>query len=253
MLGRVRLTVLSTSPNPESRSPESRSGWMAEWAADHLRARGAAVTLLDLRRDPLPPFDNAACSDHPNFALYHRAVAQADGIFLAAPVYNWGLGSGAKSLIELTGSTDAARGLSSAWFDQPVSLLISGGLDHGYLSYGALALGLMTDFRCVMRLRKRVWGSKLFFRAGRVEEKAGLGGADLPSCEAGHIRALSSDVRSKAQARTINPHFAYATSAHWEAPGVPGEWLRARLGQVCGRGLDLSARLRGRERSVWEV
>ena len=53
-----------------------------------------------------------------------------------------------------------------------------------------------------IRLRKIVWMPKLFFRAGR-EEEAGLGDADLPSCGAEHVRALSPDVRSKAQFLTV--------------------------------------------------
>ncbi len=196
----MKFTVLSTSLDPES-----RSAWMASLAAAQLGALGHEVTHLDLRADPLPPFDNVqgvgGCYDHPAAARYHAAIAGADGIFLAAPVYNWGLGSGAKALVELTGSSDDGRGLHGAWFDQPVTFLISGGLDHGYLSHGAFALGLMYDFRCV-----------------------------------------------------VNPHFVYATSAHWNAPEVPGEWLAARLARTVERGVDLAARLRGRNyRSVWEL
>ncbi|GAA0522084.1 NADPH-dependent FMN reductase [Deinococcus depolymerans] len=196
----MKFTVLSTSLDPES-----RSAWLCALAAAQLRAQGHEVTFLDLRTDPLPPFDNVqgpgGCYAHPNAARYHAAVAGADGVFLGVPVYNWGLGSGARALVELTGSSDAARGLHGAWFDKPVTFLVSGGLDHGYLSHGAFAFGLMVDFRCV-----------------------------------------------------VNPHFVYATSAHWDAPEVPGEWLRARLSRTVDRGVDLSARLSGRDyASVWEL
>lgn len=196
----VKFTVLSTSLDPES-----RSAWLCTLAAAQLRAQGHEVTFLDLRTDPLPPFDNVqgagGCYDHPNAARYHAAVAGADGVFLGVPVYNWGLGSGAKALVELTGSSDEARGLHGAWFDRPITFLVSGGLDHGYLSHGAFAFGLMVDFRCV-----------------------------------------------------VNPHFVYATSAHWDAPGVPGEWLRGRLARTVDRGVDLSQRLAGRDyASVWEL
>lgn len=141
----MKLTVLSTSLDPVS-----RSRWMAGLAAAQLRAAGHDVTLLDLRETPLPPFDNDTCYAHPNAGLYHAAIREADGVFLAAPVYNWGLGAGAKNLVELTGSTDPERGLHGAWFDKPVTFLVSGGLAHGYLSHGAFAFGLMTDFRCVV-------------------------------------------------------------------------------------------------------
>ncbi|MHA0040858.1 NADPH-dependent FMN reductase [Deinococcus sp. PEB2-63] len=196
----MKFAVLSTSLDPES-----RSAWLCDLAAAQLRAQGHEVTHLDLRATPLPPFDNDqgphGCYAHPHAEVYHRAIREADGVFLGVPVYNWGLGSGVKALVELTGSSDAARGLHGAWFDRPVTFLVSGGLDHGYLSHGAFAFGLMVDFRCV-----------------------------------------------------VNPHFVYATSAHWESPGVPGEWLRERLGRTVDRGVDLSARLTGRDyASVWEL
>ncbi|WP_245872934.1 NADPH-dependent FMN reductase [Deinococcus planocerae] len=141
----LRLTVLSTSLDPVS-----RSRWMTGLAAAQLREEEHTVTLLDLRETPLPLFDNDACYTHPNAELYHRAIREADGVFLGVPVYNWGLGAGVKNLVELTGSTDPERGLHGAWFDRPVTFLVSGGLNHGYLSHGALAFGLMTDFRCVV-------------------------------------------------------------------------------------------------------
>lgn len=202
---RLKFTVLSTSLDPES-----RSAWLCTLAARQLAAAGHAVTLLDLRTTPLPPFDNVqgqtvqggdGCYEHPAFATYHQAIREADGVFMGVPVYNWGVGSGAKALVELTGSSDDGRGLHGAWFDRPVTFLVSGGLDHGYLSHGAFALGLMFDFKCV-----------------------------------------------------VNPHFVYATSAHWDAPEVPGEWLAGRLHRTVERGVDLAARLKDRPyQSVWEI
>lgn len=192
----LNFTVISTSMNPESRSAS-----LCALAAQQLQEAGHAVTALDLRREALPPFDHDLCYAHPQAEMYHRAIREADGVFLGAPVYNWAVGAGAKNLVELTGSTDPERGLHGAWFDRPVTFLVSGGLEHGYLSHGAFAFGLMVDFRCV-----------------------------------------------------VNPHFVYATSEHWEAPGVPGPWLSERLARTVERGVDLSARLRGRTyRSVWEL
>ncbi len=192
----LKFAVVSTSLDPDS-----RSAWLCDLAARQLQDAGHTVTHLDLRHTPLPPFDNAGCYAHPNAEVYHRAIREADGVLLGVPVYNWGLGSGARTLVELTGSSDPERGLHGAWFDRPVTFLVSGGLDHGYLSHGAFALGLMYDFRCV-----------------------------------------------------INPHFVYATSAHWEAPGVPGEWLSGRLARTVDRTVDLAQRLQGRGyHSVWEL
>ncbi len=141
----MNFTVISTSLDPES-----RSAWLCELACLHLKHLGHQVTFLDMRQTTLPPFDNATCYQHPNFEVYHHAIREADGVFLGVPVYNWGLGSGAKALVELTGSSDLGRHLNSAWFDKPVTFLVSGGLDHGYLSHGSFAFGLMTDFKCVV-------------------------------------------------------------------------------------------------------
>ncbi|THF68817.1 NAD(P)H-dependent oxidoreductase [Deinococcus sp. Arct2-2] len=141
----LNFTLISTSLDPDS-----RSAWMIGHAAAQLRAAGHAVTQLDLRETPLPMFDNASCYAHPNAALYHAAIAGADGVLLGVPVYNWGIGAGVKSLVELTGSTDETRALHGAWFDKPVTFLVSGGLAHGYLSHGAFAFGMMVDFKCVV-------------------------------------------------------------------------------------------------------
>ncbi|MDB5044632.1 MAG: hypothetical protein JWQ08_682 [Deinococcus sp.] len=141
----LNFTLISTSLDPDS-----RSAWMIGLAAVQLRAAGHTVTRFDLRETPLPLFDNASCYAHPNTALYHAAIAGADGVLLGVRVYNWGVGAGAKSLVELTGSTDETRRLHGAWFDTPVTFLVSGGLAHGYLSHGAFAFGLMVDFKCVV-------------------------------------------------------------------------------------------------------
>ncbi|MFB9992568.1 NADPH-dependent FMN reductase [Deinococcus oregonensis] len=141
----LNFTLISTSLDLDS-----RSAWMIWLAAAHLRAAGHTVTQLDVRETPLPMFDNASAYAHSNAALYHAAIAGADGVLLGVPVYNWGIGAGAKSLVELTGSTDETRGLHGAWFDKPVTFLVSGGLNHGYLSHGAFAFGLMVDFKCVV-------------------------------------------------------------------------------------------------------
>lgn len=196
----MKFTVIATSLDPES-----RSAWLCALATQQLKQAGHDVTFLDLRTTPLPPFDNVqtegGCYTHPHFQVYHRAIQEADGVLLGVPVYNWGVGSGAKALVELTGSSDLQRGLDGAWFDKPVTFLVSGGLDHGFLSHGPFALGLMFDFKCV-----------------------------------------------------VNPHFVYATSAHWDAPQQPGEWLAERLARTVERAADLSARLKDRPyRSIWEI
>ncbi|TSA83024.1 NAD(P)H-dependent oxidoreductase [Deinococcus detaillensis] len=141
----MKFTVLSTSL-----SPQSRSRMLARLAAERLSQQGHQVTLLDLRDTPLPAFDDDATYAHPNVHLYRQAIEQADGVILALPVYNWATGSGAKNLIELTGSHSTTRGLSAVWFDKVVTFLVAGGLMHSYVSHHPLALGLLTDFKCIL-------------------------------------------------------------------------------------------------------
>lgn len=73
----------------------------------------------------------------------------ADGIVLAAPVYNWSLGSVLKQLIEATGAT-GERGRKAAWFDKTVTFVCAGGLPHSYMAYSSIAMSLMMDFKCII-------------------------------------------------------------------------------------------------------
>lgn len=140
----MRFTILSCSLDAQSKGFR-----LAELAGKAVEAAGHDQTLVDLRTIDLPPFDNGRAFDHPSYAHLHDAIAGADGVFIAAPVYNWGLGGALKTLIELTGATgEGAR--RSAWFDKAVTFLCSGGLPHSYMAYGSTALSLMLDFKCVL-------------------------------------------------------------------------------------------------------
>ncbi|WP_293910741.1 NADPH-dependent FMN reductase [Deinococcus sp.] len=141
----MNFTILSTSL-----SQGSRSRVLARLASERLTDLGHTVTLLDLRDSPLPAFDDDAVYTHPAVQPYRDAILNADGVLIALPVYNWATGSGAKNLIELTGSHSTTRGLSAVWFDKVVTFLVAGGLMHSYVAHHPLAVGLMTDFKCIL-------------------------------------------------------------------------------------------------------
>lgn len=141
---RLNFTVVSASLDPQSRSRQ-----LAHLSRDLLNAAGHHVTFLDLRDHPLPPFDNDAVFQSPHFQTLHDAVRTADGVVLAAPVYNWSLGSALKTMIEATGAT-GENGRRAAWFDQLVTFVCSGGLPHSYMASSSLATSLMLDFKCVI-------------------------------------------------------------------------------------------------------
>lgn len=129
--------------------PESRSRMLAREVEGLLADKGHTSTFIDLRTVQLPRFDNSECFEHPEFARVHAAIAESDGVFVATPIYNWGLGSAAKNMIELTGAT-GEKGMHAAWFDKIVTFLCAGGLPHSYMAYGPMALSMMLDFKCII-------------------------------------------------------------------------------------------------------
>ena len=69
------------------------------------------------------------------------AIEGADGILIAAPVYNYDVAAATKNMIELTGSV---------WEDKIVGFLCAAGGHASYMSVMAYANSLMLDFRCVI-------------------------------------------------------------------------------------------------------
>ena len=132
----MAFIVLSGSLNPES---SSRA--LAQAGAEALRALGKEVTLLDLRDHPLPLCDGAAAYSDPAIAPLKEFIANADGILIAAPVYNYDFNAALKNLVELTGS---------AWEDKTVGFCCAAGGQASYMSVMGFANSLMLDFRCVI-------------------------------------------------------------------------------------------------------
>ena len=132
----MKLLIVSASLNPDS-----KSRLLAQAAAATLAADGVEHTLVDLRDLPLPLCDGGAAYGHPNVAQAGQLVREADGIILAAPIYNYDVNATLKNLVELTGK---------AWEDKTVAFLTAAGGASSYMSIMALANSLMLDFRCVV-------------------------------------------------------------------------------------------------------
>ena len=141
----MKITVLGCSLDPKSRSQV-----LAVESVNIMKDAGHHVTLIDLREiGGIPSFDNNRAFEDPRYELLHRTISDADGVVLSTPVYNWGLSSVTKALIELTGATgDHSR--SSAWFDKLVTFICAGGLPHSYMAYGSIAQCMMLDFKCII-------------------------------------------------------------------------------------------------------
>ena len=114
---------------------------MGRIAFDHLQKSKADCTWLDLAEMDLPLCDANACYAHPSARKLCTSVEMADGVIVAAPVYNYDVSASAKNMIELTGR---------AWEDKIVGFLCAAGGMSSYMSVMAYANSLMLDFRTVI-------------------------------------------------------------------------------------------------------
>ncbi len=128
--------VISTSGNPDSNSRR-----MGRAAFARLQTRKADCDWIDISTMDLPLCDADKCYGMPGSKKLSSAIESADGILVAAPVYNYDVAAAAKNMIELTGS---------AWKDKIVGFLCAAGGRSSYMSVMAYANSLMLDFRCVI-------------------------------------------------------------------------------------------------------
>ena len=131
-----KYLVVSTSGNPTSNSRK-----MGRAAFAHLQKRKVDCAWMDLNELDLPLCDADACYAAPGAQKLSRAIKAADGIMVAAPVYNYDVSAAAKNMIELTGS---------AWEDKVVGFLCAAGGASSYMSVMAYANSLMLDFRTII-------------------------------------------------------------------------------------------------------
>lgn len=132
----MSLLVISCSLDPDSRSRV-----MARHAVESLTERGAASELLDLQEAPLPLCDGSSAYEDPRVQDVSDVIRRAEGILLAAPVYNFDVNAAAKNLLELTGK---------AWTEKVVGFLLAAGGQSSYMSIMGLANSLMLDYRCLI-------------------------------------------------------------------------------------------------------
>lgn len=114
----MNITILSCSLDPDSRSRR-----LAQVSASIVKNAGHVAKLLDLHDlGGLPSFDNELAFNDPRYLTLHSAISPADGVVIASPVYNWGLSSATKNMIELSGAT-GRDGREAAWFDKLVTFV----------------------------------------------------------------------------------------------------------------------------------
>ena len=131
-----KYLVVSTSGNPESNSRR-----MGRLAFAHLQKLNVDPTWLDIRELDLPLCDANTCYASPGAQTLSKNIKAADGIIVAAPVYNYDVSATAKNMIELSGK---------GWENKVVGFLCAAGGMSSYMSVMAYANSLMLDFRTVI-------------------------------------------------------------------------------------------------------
>jgi FMN reductase len=114
---------------------------MGHLAYENLKKANVDCQWLDTRELNLPICDANTCYADPAVKNIAAAIKAADGILIAAPVYNYDVSAAAKNMIELTGE---------AWNDKIVGFLCAAGGQGSYMSVMAYANSLMLDFRCTI-------------------------------------------------------------------------------------------------------
>jgi FMN reductase len=151
-----KYLVISTSGNPNSNSRR-----MGRLGFAHLQEQGVDCAWIDIREMELPLCDADKCYDMPSSKKLSAAIEAADGILVAAPVYNYDVAAAAKNMIELTGS---------AWEDKIVGFLCAAGGAASYMSVMAYANSLMLDFRCVI-IPRFVFATGDAFNGEKITDK----------------------------------------------------------------------------------
>ncbi len=151
-----KYLVVSTSGNPDSNSRR-----MGRVAFAHLEKRKVDCTWIDISELGLPLCDADKCYSMPAAQDLNKAIETADGILIAAPVYNYDVAAAAKNMIELTGSS---------WEEKVVGFLCAAGGNSSYMAVMAYANSLMLDFRTVI-IPRFVYATGDAFDGDKITDK----------------------------------------------------------------------------------
>lgn len=132
----MKILILTTSLNARSRSRV-----LAEYAHEVCTGAGAGCCLVDLQELDLPFCGTGEAEDHPQVLQLLERVKEADGILIAAPVYNYDLNAACKNAVELTGE---------GWENKVVGFACAAGGQSSYMAVMSFANSLMLDFRCLV-------------------------------------------------------------------------------------------------------
>lgn len=152
-----------------SLNPNSKSARFADIAAELLDLSKDQHTyqILDLREVNLPMCDGGQCFTAPQLADYQKLLKKVDGVFIAAPIYNYDVNAALKNFIELTGQ---------AWKEKVLAMAFYAGGERSYMSALSFMNSMMLDFRCLI-VPNFVYASDYFIQSEegkkQIEERMG--------------------------------------------------------------------------------
>ena len=163
----MQIVVVSTSLHSESKSRR-----LALASVEALKALGVTATLVDLRAQPIPLCDGETIWDDPTVQRLQEQIRGADGIIIAAPIYNWSVAASTKNLVECVGS---------AFERKVVGILCAAGGPRALLAPASLIQSLIFDYQCIISPKVVVVGEDGFTESGinqesvrRVSELCGI-------------------------------------------------------------------------------
>src|SRR5213080_4118162 len=190
--------VISTSGNPDSNSRR-----MGRVAFAHLQKKKVDCDWIDIREMDLPLCDADKCYGMPGSKKLSATIEHAEGILIAAPVYNYDVAAATKNMIELTGS---------AWENKIVGFVCAAGGHASYMSVMAYANSLMLDFRCVI-IPRFAFATGDAFDGERINDKKITQRIEQVADEQVVARVEDEVVRSFWQNEFANWTAAYRTEA----------------------------------------
>jgi FMN reductase len=134
---------------------------MGRIAFAQLQKRKADCDWIDISTLDLPLCDADKCYLNAAARSLKKEIEAADGMIIAAPVYNFDVSAAAKNVIELTGD---------AWEDKIVGFLCAAGGTSSYMSVMAYANSLMLDFRTVI-IPRFVYATSEAFEGDELVDK----------------------------------------------------------------------------------
>jgi NAD(P)H-dependent FMN reductase len=151
------ILVISSSLHPDS-----RSRILARACIDQLESLGERSELFDLSQTVLPACDGASSYGDANVVALSKLITDADGILIAAPVYNFDVNAAAKNAVELSGK---------AWTGKVVGMMLAAGGHGSYMSAMGLANSLMLDFRCII-VPRFIYATGESFEGNRLADES---------------------------------------------------------------------------------